>query len=133
MQSQGEKKLGLREEHLDRLSFARTPKGIATAELNAGQIGILRELIGCYLDRLPESLADRQKALVENEFKQITFAWAGSDERHQPHYYRIQGERLFIEYDNTQRDANHIHAVWRDLANDFGGDVLARHYAESDH
>jgi hypothetical protein len=133
MQSQGEKKLGLREEHLDRLSFARTPKGIATAELNASQIGILRELTGCYLDRLPESLADRQKALVENEFKQITFAWAGSDERHQPHYYRIQGERLFIEYDNTQRDANHIHAVWRDLANDFGGDVLARHYAESDH
>jgi hypothetical protein len=133
MQSGGEKKLGLRDEHLECLRFTRTPKGILTADLNAGQQAILRALIACYLDRLPDTLADRQKAMVEGEFEKIRFAWAGGGERHQPHYYRIQGERLFIEYDNTQRDANHIHAVWRDLANDFGGDVLARHYAERAH
>ena len=133
MQSNAEKKLGLEDDHLDRLSFTRTPKGIGTADLITGQLSILRELIGCYLDRLPETLADRQRDLVDQEFKKITFAWAGGDERYEPHYYRIQGERLFIEYDNTQRDANHIHAVWRDLANDFGGDVLARHYAENEH
>jgi Protein of unknown function (DUF3500) len=40
---------------------------------------------------------------------------------------------VFIEYDNSQRGANHIHTVWRDLANDFGGDALARHYAQSRH
>ena len=40
---------------------------------------------------------------------------------------------MFIEYDNSQRGANHVHTVWRDLANDFGGDVLARHYAQSRH
>ena len=40
---------------------------------------------------------------------------------------------LSIEYDNTQNGADRIRAVWRGLANDFGGDVLARHYAESDH
>jgi hypothetical protein len=32
------------------------------------------------------------------------------------------------EYDNTQNNANHIHTVWRDLRNDFGEDVLKRHY-----
>ncbi len=115
------------------LSFSLTPQGISTESLDHGEIDILRELIGCYLNRLPDTLADQQAALVEKEFAAIRFAWAGGDERHQPHYYRIQGERLFIEYDNTQNGANHIHAVWRDLANDFGGDVLARHYAEASH
>jgi hypothetical protein len=117
----------------DGLVFTRSPQGIATPDLTGAETEILRALIGCYLDRLPDALADGQRAMVDNEFETIAFAWAGGDERKQPHYYRIQGERLFIEYDNTQNGANHIHAVWRDLANDFGGDVLARHYAHHAH
>ena len=31
--------------------------------------------------------------------------------------------------DNTQRDANHAHSVWRDPSADFGMDVLAAHRA----
>ena len=58
----------------------------------------------------------------------LHFAWAGGLERRQGHYYRIQGPRFLVEYDNTQNDANHIHAVWRDLQNDFGADMLRRHY-----
>jgi hypothetical protein len=75
----------------------------------------------------------RQRAIfpVAQEFDKLAFLWAGSGERNEPHYYRIQGERLFIEYDNAQRGGNHIHAVWRDLANDFDGDILAHQYAES--
>jgi len=46
-----------------------------------------------------------------------------------PLYYRLQGPRLLIEYDNTQRDANHAHSVWRDPTADFGMDVLAAHRA----
>lgn len=133
MQVQAEKTLEIKDVHVDALSLTEKPKGVGTADLNAGETEILRTLIGCYINRLPDALADRQAALVEKEFEKLAFAWAGGDERHQPHYYRIQGERLFIEYDNTQRGANHIHAVWRDLANDFGGDVLARHYAEQSH
>jgi len=41
--------------------------------------------------------------------------------------YRLQGGSLLIEYDNTQRDVNHVHTVWRDLSMDFGGDPLAQH------
>ena len=41
---------------------------------------------------------------------------------------RGPGPRFLIEYDNTQNGANHIHAVWRDLANDWGEDLLAAHY-----
>jgi hypothetical protein len=39
--------------------------------------------------------------------------------------------RLLAEYDSTQRDANHVHTVWRDPHGDFGRDVLAHHYATS--
>ena len=60
-----------------------------------------------------------------------TFSWAGPTEYASPHYYRIQGERLLIEYDCTQDDANHTHTVWRDPRGDFGEDILAGHYASS--
>jgi Protein of unknown function (DUF3500) len=49
-----------------------------------------------------------------------------------PHYYRLQGPRLLIEYDNTQRKANHAHSVWRDPSADFGLDVLGEHLAAHD-
>jgi hypothetical protein len=38
-------------------------------------------------------------------------------------------EEKIIEWDNTQRGANHAHSVWRDPTGDFGLDVLARHRA----
>jgi hypothetical protein len=125
--------LGLHDEHLAALSFTAEPKGIAVSALDSGQISILRELLDSFLGRLPDELADQQARLVEREFDRLKFLWAGGTERGQPHYYRIQGERVYIEYDNVQRGANHIHTVWRDLANDFGGDALARHYAQSHH
>ncbi|MDE0475732.1 MAG: DUF3500 domain-containing protein, partial [Gammaproteobacteria bacterium] len=37
------------------------------------------------------------------------------------------------EYDNTQGNANHVHSVWRDLRDDFGGDVLRAHYEQAPH
>ena len=57
------------------------------------------------------------------------FAWAGPEAPGHGHYYAVRGPSFLIEYDNTQNGANHIHAVWRDLDNDWGGDLLARHYA----
>jgi hypothetical protein len=53
--------------------------------------------------------------------------------RGEPHYYRLQGPTFLIEYDNTQNDANHIHAVWRDFDGDFGVDLLQEHYRNSAH
>ena len=38
-----------------------------------------------------------------------------------PHYYRLHGGKFVVEYDNRQDGANHIHSVWRDVANDFAG------------
>jgi len=65
--------------------------------------------------------------LTKADLKQMYFAWAGSEDRGQPHYYRIQTPEFLIEYDNTQNDGNHIHSVWRDFNGDFGRDILREH------
>ena len=92
----------------------------------------MRALLDVYLHRIPDELADDEAAKYAGpRIEALTFAWAGGIEASQPHYYRIQGPRLVVEYDNTQRNANHIHSVWRDLADDFGDDVLARHYRQA--
>ena len=60
----------------------------------------------------------------------IKFAWMGSVNEGEPHYYRIQGPTFLIEYDNVQNEANHAHSVWRDFDGDFGRDLLAAHYRQ---
>jgi hypothetical protein len=54
----------------------------------------------------------------------LFFAWAGGVDRGAPHYYRIQGPRLLIEYANAQRGGNHAHSVFRDPEGDFGSDIF---------
>ena len=53
----------------------------------------------------------------------------GSIDRGEPHYFRLHGSDFLFEYDNVQNDGNHVHSVWRNSADDFGEDLLARHYA----
>src|SRR5215469_2916327 len=114
------------------LSWSATPAGVSWPQLRAGQREMLTALVGAYLDRLPDEAAAAENAKITGDSAGLLhFAWAGSTEPHRPHYYRIQGPRLLVEYDNTQRDANHAHSVWRDPVGDFGRDVLADHYAAS--
>ena len=65
---------------------------------------------------------------MEAGVEHLHFAWAGGLAWGQPHYYRIQGPMLIIEYDNIQNNANHVHTVVRDLTNDFAEDFLKAHY-----
>ena len=111
-----------------------SPTGIPASRLNPAQTAQLRRVIDEYLSRMADDIAARRRASLErSDFAQVTFAWAGSIERGQPHYYRIQGPSFLIEYDNTQNNANHIHSVWRDFAGDFGRDLIREHYESADH
>jgi hypothetical protein len=108
---------------------ARVPRGIAYAHLPPASQGRLEALIGHYLGRAPDVVAaDAWRRIVADGLAETTFAWAGPTEPGRGHYYAVRGPRLLIEYDNTQNGANHVHAVWRDLANDWGEDALAAHY-----
>jgi Protein of unknown function (DUF3500) len=129
VQHQAEETLGIGPEHVDAVRLTTSPKGVAATDLRADQRDRLSALLRLYLDRLPDELAEDEAAkLVPERFDRLHFAWAGETAAGQPHYYRIQGPRLLVEYDNTQRDVNHVHSVWRDPEGDFGADVLGQHY-----
>jgi hypothetical protein len=110
-------------------SAAIEPLGVSGAKLPGAAEELLRRLVDLYVDRLPAVLAaDRRPDLNE-----VHFAWEGSLEPGQGHYYRLQAPDFLVEYDNTQNDANHIHSVCRFPRGDFGDDILAAHYATHPH
>ncbi len=114
------------------ISLARF-EGLAYADMTADQRFLLEQLIRVYLDNMKPRIAQHQWQRMEDAgLDKLHFAWAGSAEPGQAHYYRIHGPTFLVEYDNTQNNANHIHTVWRDPANDFGRDLLREHY-ESGH
>lgn len=103
--------------------------GIPFGELDEAQVKNLRELIDVYVHRIrPEVAADELAAIEKAGMDKIVFAWMGGLEKGEGHYYRVQGPTFLLEYANTQNDANHVHAVWRDFDGDFGRDLLREHY-----
>jgi Protein of unknown function (DUF3500) len=125
----GEAESGYQTEDYRRLALTSTPKGLPARELGAGQREVLRALLGTYLGRVPGGLSPRPDYDDDATLDAVHLAWAGATSAGAPLYYRLQGPRLLIEYDNTQRRANHAHSVWRDPDADFGHDILAAHLA----
>ena len=107
------------------------PRGLAWARMGGEQRQQLADLVRHYVERVNEELSGSYWRKVEPELSELTFAWAGGEERGQGHYYAIKAPSFLIEYDNTQNEANHIHSVLRDITGDWGEDLLASHYAES--
>jgi hypothetical protein len=110
------------------------PVGVAASAMTAEQRAALTRLIEAYTSMMADDLAaDRMAKLKAAGMDRIAFAWAGPVEKGAKHYYRVQGPTFLIEYDNTQNDGNHIHAVWRDFQGDFGRDLLREHLKEYAH
>jgi hypothetical protein len=112
-------------------------KGVPGSAMSPEQFEKFRGLIAGYVHRLPDEAAAKHLQRLEGlGLQAFTFAWAGKTERLKPHYYRIQGPEFLVEFENAQRgggmpdEGTHIHTVWRDPENDFGDDLLLRHYAQ---
>lgn len=101
-------------------------EGLPATALRPDQLSLLRSLAGVYVNRLSSALADPLLGRLDRDLRALCFAWAGSTEPGpgQPHYYRMDGPRFFVEFDNRQNAANHIHSVWRDPEGDFGARLL---------
>ena len=110
---------------------ALVPVGIPAMALNEAQRAQLWKVIEEYVDRYRPDLTTTAKAALQKDGGQLTFAWMGSSEAGAPHYYRIQSPQFLFEYDNTQNNARHPHAVWRDFNGDFGADLLKAHYDQN--
>ena len=108
------------------------PTGLRHDDLSPPQQAALETLIRHYLGRARDDVAATEwERIADPGLAPITFAWAGPLEPRRGHYYAVRGPRFLIEYDNTQDGANHIHAVWRDLTNDWGEDALGAHYRQA--
>jgi hypothetical protein len=103
------------------------PLGVGQRTLGSTPRALLAQLVSLYLDRLPAELAARQAHRLAGG--DLHFAWEGPLTPGAPHYYRVQGDDLLIEYDTTD-DGNHAHTVLRRPRSDFGDDILAGHYAD---
>ncbi len=111
--------------------------GITGAEMNAQQKAILQYIIREFVFNM-----EYDKAMIEYEkilkagIDKIYFGWIGSMDETQPHYYVLNGPTFLIEFDNNggpRNSANHIHAIWREKGNEYGEDVLKKHYLSEQH
>jgi hypothetical protein len=94
------------------IPLTRSPTGVSSPDL--------QPLVDAYAEHGPGLALDAST---------MRFIWAGGIEKGEPHYYRLQSDDWLIEYDNVQRDVNHIHTVVRSWDGDFGRDVLSAHHA----
>lgn len=118
----------------DRQASLQADEGIAFGQLTPPQQAMMMKLIEELAHVQNEELAAVRLDKVRAEgLDGVKFAWMGGLQKGQGHYYRIQGKTFLIEYDNTQNNANHVHVVWRDPANDFGRDLLREHYENAPH
>ena len=110
------------------------PLGLCASEMTVPQREKLKAVILEFIGRNRSKLSEADWEKIEKAgWEKIFFVWAGGIEPGQGQYYRVQGATFLMEYDNTQNDANHVHAVWRDIENDFGDDLLKQHYEQVPH
>ncbi len=99
---------------------ATAPEGIAIDKLDPAQRETLLNLIRAYVANFPESISDDLLRQIARSESSLHFAWSGPADRSKPHSFRIQGPTLFIDFNDTQNNQNHIHTFYRSFVNDFG-------------
>jgi hypothetical protein len=108
----------------------RKREGLPLNDMSRAQRDRALKLIEVYVNNVGEEFArDQLERIRSAGLENLNFAWAGSRTPGAPHYYRLHGPTLIVEYDNTQGGANHVHSVLHDPTNSFGEDLLQEHYA----
>jgi hypothetical protein len=97
-------------------------KGLRVADLSDEQQMSVGMLVRHFTGRLADDIASR--LVGDDGMSGLHLVWAGSTVKGEPHYYRLHGPTLLIEYVNATGDNGHIHAVLRDPRGDFGVGLL---------
>lgn len=100
-------------------------EGIKGSALNDEQRTTLLELIGAWVNMLPQESATSRMAAIKEKLDDTYLVWYGSTTNGNAAYYRIQGPALLIEY-APQGSVSHIHTIIRDPSNDYGADLTKR-------
>jgi hypothetical protein len=93
----------------------------AGLDLGTGEGGVVAAGWLAHAAQIPRSIAKVERLLIggllgtqkrrvlEQGLERFRFAWTGSVQPREAHYFRIYGPVTLIEYDNTQDGANHFH------------------------
>lgn len=100
------------------------PVGIPFTELDSTQQGLVNQIIQTYLDSFPAEIEATYLERAQANLNGIRFGWAGSLEKKRPQYYRLQGDKFLLEFDNSRNGGTHVHSVWRDFERDFGYHIV---------
>jgi hypothetical protein len=120
--------------------------GVRASSFSASQREQLLDLIGLFVGNMKEGHARVRMEEVERHLDETRFAWIGGTGSEAVFYYRIHSPVILIEFDHQRpvgtrqlfpdRSPNrqHIHAVVRTPnGNDYGKDLLRRHYETHPH
>jgi hypothetical protein len=117
-------------------------EGLPASELDPAQRLLLLALVREYVDNAAPATAARvMQRLNDEPMAQLHFAWMGPTVPGSAVYYRVHGPSLLVEFDHAanirskalEPDPNHIHTIMRIPGEDYGEDLLARHYRDSPH
>ena len=128
--------------HRRSVGRARGPLALERLHALGGQEALLSP-DACLLYRLPEPDLQGRTALLLSPLELLErlarLIPPPRIHRHRYHgllapHTRLRAMVVAIgKFDNTQSGANHVHSNWRDLTDDFGEDLLRRHYEGSVH
>ncbi|MDZ4794185.1 MAG: DUF3500 domain-containing protein [Bacteroidota bacterium] len=111
--------------------------GILGAEMNSDQKAVLQYIIREFVFNLEYDKASIEyDNIIKAGIDKIYFGWIGEIDEKKPHYYVLNGPTFIIEFDNNggpRNSAGHIHAIWREKGNEYGEDVLKKHYQVEKH
>lgn len=111
--------------------------GISGRELNKEQKKVLQYIIREYVFNMEfEKAMEEYDKIIKAGIENVYFGWIGPYAENKPHYFVLNGPTFLIEFDNAggpNGNGNHIHTIWREKGNEFGEDILKKHYTEEKH
>ena len=111
--------------------------GIKGIDLDENQKATLKGIIREYVFNFEyEKATIEYNKILKAGIDNIYFGWIGGQEEKIAHYFVINGPTFLIEFDNNggpRNAANHIHTIWREKGNEYGEDVLKKHYISEKH
>ncbi len=103
------------------------PEGLKASDMTAAQRAIMLDLIGKSVNIIHDDASATKMASVRANITNPTnatyFSWHGPTNYGGTAYFRVQGPSLFIEWAPQSMGGsatNHIHAMYREIGNDYG-------------
>lgn len=94
--------------------------GIDVQKLNGDQKKLLISALEAYVQLFPDEVSADLVEKLKAGHGEGRFAWFGPTDPSKPHAFRLQGPTVFIDFNDEQNNANHIHTFYRNADGDFG-------------